>query len=157
MPYYPLAAFWCGKRGQEIFLKKIWKKGLHFPETCGIIIKRQGERQKTPGRGKWIWGYSSAGRALEWHSRGQRFDPAYLHQRVRKKACFREKTSLFPFLWWNRHIQPFQALPKGGVPCERPPFLCPKLGRIRNAISKIPNVLYRKAQLYLRTQFHTIC
>ncbi len=22
------------------------------------------------------WGYSSAGRALEWHSRGQRFDPA---------------------------------------------------------------------------------
>ena len=44
-----------------------------------------------------IWGYSSAGRALEWHSRGQRFDPAYLHQRVRKKACFREKTSLFLF------------------------------------------------------------
>ena len=27
-----------------------------------------------------FWGYSSAGRALEWHSRGQRFDPAYLHQ-----------------------------------------------------------------------------
>ena len=26
------------------------------------------------------WGYSSAGRALEWHSRGQRFDPAYLHE-----------------------------------------------------------------------------
>jgi hypothetical protein len=23
-----------------------------------------------------VWGYSSAGRALEWHSRGQRFDPA---------------------------------------------------------------------------------
>ena len=30
-----------------------------------------------------IWGYSSAGRALEWHSRGQRFDPAYLHHRMR--------------------------------------------------------------------------
>ena len=27
-----------------------------------------------------IWGYSSAGRALAWHARGQRFDPAYLHQ-----------------------------------------------------------------------------
>ena len=27
-----------------------------------------------------IWGYSSAGRASEWHSEGQRFDPAYLHQ-----------------------------------------------------------------------------
>ena len=29
-----------------------------------------------------FWGYSSAGRALEWHSRGQRFDPAYLHHRL---------------------------------------------------------------------------
>src|SRR5574340_1355732 len=27
-----------------------------------------------------VWGYSSAGRALAWHARGQRFDPAYLHQ-----------------------------------------------------------------------------
>ena len=27
-------------------------------------------------------GYSSAGRALAWHARGQRFDPAYLHQSV---------------------------------------------------------------------------
>ena len=26
------------------------------------------------------WGYSSAGRALAWHARGQRFDPVYLHQ-----------------------------------------------------------------------------
>ena len=32
------------------------------------------------GAGRWKRGYSSAGRALEWHSRGQRFDPAYLHQ-----------------------------------------------------------------------------
>src|SRR3954470_2137342 len=30
---------------------------------------------------KGTWGYSSAGRALAWHARGQRFDPAYLHQR----------------------------------------------------------------------------
>src|SRR3989338_9919155 len=27
-----------------------------------------------------VRGYSSAGRALAWHARGQRFDPAYLHQ-----------------------------------------------------------------------------
>ena len=45
-----------------------------------------------------IWGYSSAGRALEWHSRGQRFDPAYLHHRVRwifldNLSCF--KASFF--------------------------------------------------------------
>ena len=32
-----------------------------------------------------IWGYSSAGRALEWHSRGQRFDPAYLHHKPQTK------------------------------------------------------------------------
>ena len=30
-----------------------------------------------------------AGRALEWHSRGQRFDPAYLHQKERhdRRSC----------------------------------------------------------------------
>ena len=32
------------------------------------------------------WGYSSAGRALDWQSRGQRFDPAYLHQKANHKA-----------------------------------------------------------------------
>ena len=36
----------------------------------------------------WTWGYSSAGRALEWHSRGQRFDPAYLHQKASKSSDF---------------------------------------------------------------------
>ncbi len=25
------------------------------------------------------WGHSSVGRALEWHSRGRRFDPDWLH------------------------------------------------------------------------------
>ncbi len=27
-----------------------------------------------------FWGISSVGRALAWHARGQRFDPAMLHQ-----------------------------------------------------------------------------
>jgi hypothetical protein len=27
-----------------------------------------------------VWGHSSAGRALAWHARGRRFDPAWLHQ-----------------------------------------------------------------------------
>jgi len=31
-----------------------------------------------------VWGYSSAGRALAWHARGHRFDPAYLHQHSAK-------------------------------------------------------------------------
>ena len=35
------------------------------------------KRQQQSGA---IRGYSSAGRALAWHARGQRFDPAYLHQ-----------------------------------------------------------------------------
>src|SRR5512141_1938810 len=34
----------------------------------------------TTGAGQRNRGYSSAGRALAWHARGQRFDPAYLHQ-----------------------------------------------------------------------------
>ena len=32
-----------------------------------------------------LWGYSSAGRALAWHARGQRFDPAYLHHTRRRE------------------------------------------------------------------------
>ena len=32
-------------------------------------------------------GYSSAGRALAWHARGQRFDPAYLHQAFKIVVC----------------------------------------------------------------------
>ena len=31
---------------------------------------------------KEIWGYSSAGRAPALQAGGQRFDPAYLHQRI---------------------------------------------------------------------------
>jgi hypothetical protein len=31
-------------------------------------------------------GYSSAGRALAWHARGQRFDPAYLHHKPNMRS-----------------------------------------------------------------------
>ena len=40
-----------------------------------------------------IWGYSSAGRALEWHSRGQRFDPAYLHQTLSVLSILKKPAS----------------------------------------------------------------
>ena len=50
----------------------------------GIIIERS--VNSTPHNR--IWGYSSAGRALEWHSRGQRFDPAYLHHRSLENHWF---------------------------------------------------------------------
>ena len=44
-----------------------------------------------------LWGYSSAGRALEWHSRGQRFDPAYLHQtHYERLDFFGDQAFLFP-------------------------------------------------------------
>ena len=33
-----------------------------------------------------LWGYSSAGRALAWHARGQRFDPAYLHHKTHQTS-----------------------------------------------------------------------
>ena len=39
-------------------------------------------------------GYSSAGRALAWHARGQRFDPAILHQ---KSTVLRRKYGAFLF------------------------------------------------------------
>lgn len=56
-----------------------------------------------------MWGYSSAGRALAWHARGQRFDPAYLHhflrpdlsgtfynipQILRKHCCAQKKSDI---------------------------------------------------------------
>ena len=51
--------------------------------------------QKLSGTANRIWGYSSAGRALEWHSRGQRFDPAYLHHKSFEIYGFR---SFFLFI-----------------------------------------------------------
>ena len=39
------------------------------------------------------WGYSSVGRALEWHSRGQGFDSPYLHHaRPSRTYLFRTKS-----------------------------------------------------------------
>ena len=43
------------------------------PTRCDIISPLS---RTTPT----TWGYSSVGRALEWHSRGQGFDSPYLHQ-----------------------------------------------------------------------------
>ena len=50
-----------------------------------------------------MWGISSAGRALAWHARGQRFDPAILHQ---KSTVLRRKYSAFLFVeadFWGLH------------------------------------------------------
>ena len=50
-----------------------------------------------------MWGISSAGRALAWHARGQRFDPAILHQ---KSTVLRRKYGAFLFAeagFWGLH------------------------------------------------------
>ena len=67
-----------------------------------IIQKLSG----TDANNKSTWGYSSAGRALEWHSRGQRFDPAYLHQKDLKSKDFRS----FLFLFDNLIVGMFRLL-----------------------------------------------
>ena len=55
----------------------------HTPSQ--IVLRHSNSQQKTPSKrfASWIlWGISSAGRALAWHARGQRFDPAILHQKA---------------------------------------------------------------------------
>ena len=46
--------------------------------SCCLILKALKKRVFSPE----IWGYSSAGRAPALQAGGQRFDPAYLHQRL---------------------------------------------------------------------------
>ena len=59
------------------------------------------------------WGYSSAGRALEWHSRGHRFDPGYLHQKDLKskdfRSFFRLKSAVFVVSLKRRADDPGQG------------------------------------------------
>ena len=59
-----------GSTKGNLFLGESWVEKINlrlsFLDKNNIFIKEKR-------------GYSSAGRALEWHSRGQRFDPAYLH------------------------------------------------------------------------------
>ena len=70
-------------------LSSIWgysSAGSASNQVCHLSPRETTVKSKSPGtlanqEFPVIWGYSSAGRALEWHSRGQRFDPAYLHQK----------------------------------------------------------------------------
>ena len=48
-----------------------------FDSLCYIITCSESNGTV---QNKMAWGYSSAGRALDWQSRGQEFDPPYLHQ-----------------------------------------------------------------------------
>ena len=65
-----------GPRGNENSAEKM-KKAVDICWTpCYTNKCSERVTRNTP-----VWGYSSAGRALDWQSRGQRFDPAYLHQK----------------------------------------------------------------------------
>ena len=61
-------------------------------------------------------GYSSAGRALAWHARGQRFDPAYLHQ----PTVARSNASQSPSSRGLGH-RPFTAVTGVRIPVGTPP------------------------------------
>ena len=73
------------KQGRAKKLPDFCKKLFTTPQRYDIIIKQSKNRPTKKAvavrnRQAALWGYSSAGRALDWQSRGQRFDPAYLHQ-----------------------------------------------------------------------------
>ena len=71
-------------------LRKNLKKAVDNPGKSWYNNSRRRERHTS------MWGISSAGRALAWHARGQRFDPAILHQ---KSTVLRWKYGAFPFLY----------------------------------------------------------
>ena len=91
------------------FLEKIFRKRLTIRQSAGIItpVVRHGTD---------IWGISSAGRALAWHARGQRFDPAILHQ---KSTVLRREYGAFLFAeagFWGAallRLHRFQAFAGG--------------------------------------------
>ena len=67
----------------------------HTPSQ--IVLRQSNSQQKTPFQrfaSGILRGISSAGRALAWHARGQRFDPAILHQ---KSTVLRLKYGAFLF------------------------------------------------------------
>ena len=52
-------------------------------DICICICYNNTRAQRIRARA--FWGYSSVGRALEWHSRGQGFDSPYLHHLQKMK------------------------------------------------------------------------
>ena len=75
----------------------------HTPSQ--IVLRQSNSQQKTPSKrfASWIlWGISSAGRALAWHARGQRFDPAILHHTVRTRTQFFTRKGLGTFFVYRR-------------------------------------------------------
>jgi hypothetical protein len=49
-------------------------------EPQGTLCQTSGWVSRVLQRITMLWGYSSVGRAFEWHSKGQEFESPYLHQ-----------------------------------------------------------------------------
>src|SRR2546421_4450006 len=64
-------------------LPKVQALCAHCPRTSQQPATRFAKFCVGRYNSQFPWGYSSAGRALAWHARGQRFDPAYLHHDLR--------------------------------------------------------------------------
>ena len=77
------------------FTEKTLQKWLTKGGAAGIIIHVAGHKLN-------MWGISSAGRALAWHARGQRFDPAILHHTVRTRTQFFTRKGLGTFFVYRR-------------------------------------------------------
>ena len=69
------------------------------PMLNPVIARPAGIITHVAGHQPNMWGISSAGRALAWHARGQRFDPAILHQ---KSTVLRRKYGAFLFLFQQK-------------------------------------------------------
>ena len=50
------------------------------PDKSGLVEPKWGISPEYSGLVEPKWGISSVGRALAWHARGQRFEPAILHK-----------------------------------------------------------------------------
>ena len=94
----------------------------HTPSQ--IVLRQSNSQQKTPSKrfASWIlWGISSAGRALAWHARGQRFDPAILHQ---KSTVLRLKYGAFLFAFLEVTLKISQMPDFAGVWTATPNSCC---------------------------------
>ena len=94
----------------------------HTPSQ--IVLRQSNSQQKNPSKrfASWIlWGISSAGRALAWHARGQRFDPAILHQ---KSTVLRLKYGAFLFAFLEVALKIIQMPDFAGTWTATPNSCC---------------------------------
>ena len=81
---------WLPKLANPLFSKKLVRRSFHAHLENVMTILREGLQSDSyfPIVFPVAWGRSSAGRALDWQSRGQGFDPPRLHHCIlRPRFC----------------------------------------------------------------------